>query len=160
MYVDTFCGFVYSAFVTDLFSRAIVGWQVADHLRADLALDVLEMAIWSRRENIGGELVHHSDYAEVGVKPRNPGPGLVGRGVLDRFPGLTFWRVGSVRRIPCVLEGDGDGYDGDTDRRGRGRGVTRGWLPGVDDRPVREDDQGACRVCRAARRRLQPGAGG
>jgi putative transposase len=60
-YVDTFSGFVYTAFVTDLFSRAIVGWQVADHLRADLALDALEMAIWSRRENIGDELVHHSD---------------------------------------------------------------------------------------------------
>jgi putative transposase len=60
-YVDTFSGFVYAAFVTDLFSRAIVGWQVADHLRADLALDALEMAIWSRRENIGDALVHHSD---------------------------------------------------------------------------------------------------
>lgn len=60
-YVDTFRGFVYTAFITDLFSRAIVGWQVADHLRADLALDALEMAIWSRRGRIGGELVHHSD---------------------------------------------------------------------------------------------------
>ena len=60
-YVDTFSGFVYTAFVTDLFSRSIVGWQVADHLRADLALDALEMAIWSRREHIGDELVHHSD---------------------------------------------------------------------------------------------------
>jgi putative transposase len=49
-YVETFSGFVYTAFVTDLFSRNIVGWQVADHLRADLALDALEMAIWSRRE--------------------------------------------------------------------------------------------------------------
>jgi putative transposase len=60
-YVDTFSGFVYAAFVTDLFSRSIVGWQVADHLRADLALDALEMAIWSRRDDIGDELVHHSD---------------------------------------------------------------------------------------------------
>jgi putative transposase len=60
-YVDTFSGFVYTAFVTDLFSRSIVGWQVADHLRADLALDALEMAIWSRRGHIGDELVHHSD---------------------------------------------------------------------------------------------------
>ena len=60
-YVETFSGFVYTAFVTDLFSRSIVGWQVADHLRADLALDALEMAIWSRRGHIGDELVHHSD---------------------------------------------------------------------------------------------------
>jgi putative transposase len=60
-YVETFSGFMYTAFVTDLFSRGIVGWQVADHLRADLALDALEMAIWSRRGHIGDELVHHSD---------------------------------------------------------------------------------------------------
>jgi putative transposase len=60
-YVDTFCGFVYTAFITDLFSRAIVGWQVADNLRADLALDALEMAIFARRDRIGESLVHHSD---------------------------------------------------------------------------------------------------
>ena len=52
------CGFVYTAFVTDLFSRKIVGWQVADHLRAGLALDALEMAIFARRDGIGDELVH------------------------------------------------------------------------------------------------------
>ena len=60
-YVPTACGFVYTAFVTDLFSRKIVGWQVADHLRAGLALDALEMAIFARRDGIGDELVHHSD---------------------------------------------------------------------------------------------------
>jgi putative transposase len=60
-YVATFRGFVYTAFVTDLFSRKIVGWQVSDTLRADLALDALEMAIWSSGDNISGQLVHHSD---------------------------------------------------------------------------------------------------
>lgn len=60
-YVDTACGFVYTAFVTDLFSRKIVGWQVAGHLRASLALDALEMAIFARQDQLGGELVHHSD---------------------------------------------------------------------------------------------------
>jgi putative transposase len=60
-YTDTACGFTYTAFVTDLFSRKIVGWQVADHLRAGLALDALEMAIFSRKDQISGELVHHSD---------------------------------------------------------------------------------------------------
>ena len=60
-YVPTACGFVYTAFVTDLFSRKIVGWQVADHLRAGLALDALEMAIFARRDGIGDDLVHHSD---------------------------------------------------------------------------------------------------
>ncbi len=59
-YVDTAAGWVYAAFVQDLFSRAIVGWQVADHLGAELALDALEMAIWSRG-GIDDGLVHHSD---------------------------------------------------------------------------------------------------
>ena len=61
-YVETARGFVYTSFVTDLFSRRIVGWQVSDSLRAELALDALEMAIWSARGKIiGGELIHHSD---------------------------------------------------------------------------------------------------
>ena len=48
-YVATWSGFAYAAFVTDVFSRRIVGWRVATTLRADLALDALEMAIWTRR---------------------------------------------------------------------------------------------------------------
>lgn len=60
-HVQTRAGWVYTAFVTDLFSRVIVGWQVADHLRTDLALDALEMAIWARRQQRDGPLVHHSD---------------------------------------------------------------------------------------------------
>jgi putative transposase len=54
---------VYAAFVLDVYSRMIVGWQVATSLYTDLALDALKMAIW-RRENQGadlGGLVHHSD---------------------------------------------------------------------------------------------------
>jgi len=60
-YVPTASGWCYTAFVMDLYSRGIVGWAVAGHLRADLALDALEMGIWSRRNRIGGRLVHHSD---------------------------------------------------------------------------------------------------
>ncbi len=59
-YVATWSGFAYTAFVVDVFSRRIVGWRVATNLRASLALDALEMAIWSRHEPLGG-LVHHSD---------------------------------------------------------------------------------------------------
>jgi putative transposase len=59
-YVATWSGFAYAAFVIDVFSRRIVGWRVANTLRADLALDALEMAIWSRNQNLEG-LVHHSD---------------------------------------------------------------------------------------------------
>jgi putative transposase len=60
-YVPTACGFACTAFVTDLFSRKIVGWQVADHLRASLALDALEMAVFARQDQLGGDLVRHSD---------------------------------------------------------------------------------------------------
>ena len=60
-YVATWSGFAYVAFVTDVFSRMIVGWRVATTLRADLALDALEMAIWARKEEEYPGLVHHSD---------------------------------------------------------------------------------------------------
>ncbi len=63
-YVGTWTGFCYAAFVIDVYSRRIVGWRCANHLRTDLALDALEMAIWTRRREQDGELgglVHHSD---------------------------------------------------------------------------------------------------
>jgi putative transposase len=60
-YVATWSGFAYAAFVTDVFSRMIVGWRVSSNLKADLALDALEMAIWSRKDDTFPELVHHSD---------------------------------------------------------------------------------------------------
>jgi transposase InsO family protein len=60
-YVATWSGFAYAAFVVDVFSRRILGWRVANHPRAELALDALEMAVWTRRgDNLDG-LVHHSD---------------------------------------------------------------------------------------------------
>lgn len=59
-YVRTWSGFVYVAFITDVYSRAIVGWQVSRSLRSDLALDALEQALWSRQGPLDG-LVHHSD---------------------------------------------------------------------------------------------------
>ena len=57
----TWAGFVYVAFVIDAYSRFIVGWQAATHLRTDLALDALEMALWRREKKDLGGLVHHSD---------------------------------------------------------------------------------------------------
>jgi putative transposase len=62
-YVRTSAGWVYAAFVLDVFSRMIVGWQVATSLYTDLALDALQMAIW-RRQHEGADLAgltHHSD---------------------------------------------------------------------------------------------------
>jgi putative transposase len=61
-YVPVIMGdWVYTAFVMDLFARRILGWQVADHLRSDLAIDALEMAIWARRNDDTSKLIHHSD---------------------------------------------------------------------------------------------------
>jgi transposase InsO family protein len=59
-YVATWTGFVYVAFVIDVFSRMIVGWRVSSSLRSDLALDALEMAVWARGGDADG-VIHHSD---------------------------------------------------------------------------------------------------
>jgi transposase InsO family protein len=58
-YVATWAGFVYVAFVTDAFSRRLVGWRASKSLRSDLALDALEQALYDR--DTDGPLVHHRD---------------------------------------------------------------------------------------------------
>jgi transposase InsO family protein len=58
-YVATWAGFVYVAFVIDVYSRAIVGWRVSRSMRSDLALDALEQALHARPRSEG--LIHHSD---------------------------------------------------------------------------------------------------
>lgn len=58
-YVATWAGFVYVAFVIDVFSRAVVGWRVSSSLKSDIALDALEQALHARPRS--DELVHHSD---------------------------------------------------------------------------------------------------
>jgi putative transposase len=78
-YVPTWAGFLFLAIVLDAFSRRIVGWAMATHLRTELVLDALEMALEQRRPD---EVVHHSDHGcqytslafgkrcgEMGVKP-------------------------------------------------------------------------------------------
>jgi putative transposase len=69
-YVKTHAGWVYVAFILDMFSRFIVGWQASRSLRTDLALDALEMAIFNRSDRSLEGLVHHSDR---GVQPRLKG---------------------------------------------------------------------------------------
>jgi transposase InsO family protein len=62
-YVKTHAGWVYAAFVLDVFSRLVVGWQVSTSLRTDLALDALDMGVWARQragQDVAG-LTHHSD---------------------------------------------------------------------------------------------------
>ena len=58
-YIRTWEGWLYLASVMDLYSRRIVGWAIADHLRAELVVDALEMGVARRRPDAG--LVHHSD---------------------------------------------------------------------------------------------------
>ena len=62
-YVRTHAGWTYVAFILDVFSRMIVGWQVSTSLRTDLALDALDMGLWARQragQDVTG-LIHHSD---------------------------------------------------------------------------------------------------
>ncbi len=79
-YVATWSGFVYVAFVIDVFARRIIGWRVARSMHTELVLDALEQALWSRCPGKG--VVHHSDrgsqylsiryterLAEMGVEP-------------------------------------------------------------------------------------------
>jgi putative transposase len=81
-YVATWRGFVYVAFVIDVFARRIVGWRVSASLATDFVLDALEQAIYDRRGAGVEDLVHHSDrgtqylsmrytarLAEAGIAP-------------------------------------------------------------------------------------------
>ncbi|MGX1977006.1 DDE-type integrase/transposase/recombinase [Streptomyces kronopolitis] len=73
-YINTFSGWVYAAFVIDVFSRIVLGWQVATSLYIDLVLDALEMVIW-RRQQTGADLVgptHHSDRSNLGGSNWSP----------------------------------------------------------------------------------------
>ena len=58
-FVATWLGFVYVAFVIDVFSRMIVGWRVSSSMSAELTLDALEQALWARE--VKDRLIHHSD---------------------------------------------------------------------------------------------------
>ena len=65
-YVATWGGFVYVAFVIDVFARRIVGWRVSASMRTDFVLDALEQAIYARRGDALTGLVHHSDRGAQG----------------------------------------------------------------------------------------------
>ncbi len=81
-YVSTWHGFVYVAFVIDVFARRIVGWKASSSARTDFVLDALEQALYARRPVGPNRLVHHSDrgvqyvsiryterLAEAGLEP-------------------------------------------------------------------------------------------
>lgn len=81
-YVSTWQGFVYVAFVIDVFARRIVGWRVSRSMRTDFVLDALEQALYARQPERNASLIHHSDrgsqyvsiryteaLAEAGIEP-------------------------------------------------------------------------------------------
>ena len=66
-YCSTWSGVIYVAFVTDVFSRRIVGWKASRAMTADLVVDALNMAAWTRRHSNLEGLIAHSD---AGHTPR------------------------------------------------------------------------------------------
>lgn len=78
-YVPTGEGWLYLATVLDAWSRRIVGWAMADALRADLVIEALNMAVWNRRPATG--LIHHSDrdaqYTSLAFSQRCQEAGIV-----------------------------------------------------------------------------------
>ena len=81
-YISTWQGWLYVAFVIDVFARRIVGWRVSSSMQTDFVLDALEQALYARRRERDGDLVHHSDrgsqyvsiryserLAEAGIEP-------------------------------------------------------------------------------------------
>lgn len=81
-YVSTWQGWLYVAFVIDVFARRIVGWRVSNTMRTDFVLDALEQALYDRQPDRSSTLVHHSDrgsqyvsiryterLAEAGIEP-------------------------------------------------------------------------------------------
>jgi putative transposase len=100
-YVRTSTGWVYVAFIVDVYSRMIVGWQASRSLRTDLAIDALQMAIYNRgrTDSLQG-LIHHSDR---GVQPGFKGSKQ--HFAVERTLGVRPWlRRVSSSRGSCVAD--------------------------------------------------------
>ena len=69
-YVSTWQGWLYVAFVIDVFARPIVGWRVSSTMQTDFVLDALEQALYDRRPERGDGLIHHSDRGSQYVSIR------------------------------------------------------------------------------------------
>lgn len=111
-YIPTDEGYLYLAAVIDLCSRRVVGWSMAGHMRSELCLDALEMAVLHRRPEAG--LVHHSDrgsqYASEAYRACLEGHGMVcsmsGKGdCYDNAAIESFW--GSLKRELVYLRPKG-----------------------------------------------------
>jgi putative transposase len=108
-YVKTHSGWVYVAFVVDVYSRMVVGWQASRSLRSDLAIDALEMAIWNRQragQDLSG-LRHHSDmgvqYLSIAYSERLAANDIIAsvgskgdsydNALVESFNGLYKWEL-------------------------------------------------------------------
>ncbi len=123
-YVATWCGFVYVAFVIDVFARRIVGWRASRSLRSDLALDALEQALYARPRTEVEKLIHHSDRGVQGGFKRSL-QHLRNGGCSDENEAAMFgsswaWQVtisrpalgGAARGAAAVLGGNrGGGFE-------------------------------------------------
>ena len=83
-------GFLYLAVIVDVFSRRVVGWSLADHLRTELVVGALEMAVWNRRPGDG--VIHHSDHG-------------------CQYTSLLFGEHCQAVGIRCSMGSVGDCYD-------------------------------------------------
>ena len=119
-YVATWAGFVYVAFVIDVFSRRIVGWRVSSSMRTDLVLDALEQAIYARGGSLPAGLVHHSDHgsqylsmrytdrlADAGAAPSAGSRGdaydnALAESVIGLFKTEVIQRLGPWRHLDAV----------------------------------------------------------
>jgi putative transposase len=109
-YVATWRGFVYVAFVTDAFSRRIVGWRATTTLQTDLALDALEQALYCR--TLGGPLVHYRDRGSPGGLNRSSEyQGL--RRPIDAAPYLAIRYTDRLHGVGITssVGSRGDAYD-------------------------------------------------
>jgi len=140
-YLRCWEGVVYLAFVIDVYSRRIVGWQLTSHMRASLVCDALKMAVSTRPRGADVQLVHHSDRGSQGgfnwssqhldVRSGDGPAGWVDEGVDgpigDEVAGQA---VASTRYRAVVLAGDHQGPQQRGRRRG-GWGLAGGWQPMV-----------------------------
>ena len=92
---------MYLSFILDVYSRKVVGWSMSEHLRTELVVEALEMALWRRKPSAG--LIHHSDrgvqYTSLSFGKRLEEAGIVpsmerGRAVLWITPSRrALWRA-------------------------------------------------------------------
>ena len=120
-YVATWAGFVYVAFVIDVYARYIVGWRVSRTAHANFVLDALEQALYERRPD--GDLIHHSDrgsqyvsiryterLAEAGIEPSVGSVGdsydnALAETIIDAQIGYDFQDGSALEGLSVYLQG-------------------------------------------------------